>query len=258
MSDAPEDTKTCQSQHKHKWKVFQDATSWIKLRKAQDKGSDFWQTRSKVILFDSVPADCMERVVNTKTKEILYLKKFQYWHVHPKFFWRWQVQRDDPHQRGTSTVKAVADEEKEELKIDFRIQGIPQAVVEQEEDRTRGIKRWVLLIRNHADKSASIEDLLKTDTYNPFSESQYGERGVLQSCANFFWRPSVLVVQDTGQKASSIARLGEYTKRLTKEIRHIVHPVLRHLLKGIAPWCSLWENWCAARISPSEDKRRIA
>ena len=31
----------------------------------------------------------------------------------------WQVQRDDSHQRGTGMVKPVADEEKQELKIDW-------------------------------------------------------------------------------------------------------------------------------------------
>ena len=48
-------------------------------------------------------------------------------------------QRDDSHQRGTSTEEPVANEEKKELKINFRIQGLPQAAVQQEDERTRGI-----------------------------------------------------------------------------------------------------------------------
>ena len=35
----------------------------------------------------------------------------------------------------------MVDEEETELNIDFRIQGIPQVAVEQEDDRTRGIKK---------------------------------------------------------------------------------------------------------------------
>ena len=40
---------------------------WINLRKAQDKGLTFWQTTRfhAIILYDSVPADCIERVVST-------------------------------------------------------------------------------------------------------------------------------------------------------------------------------------------------
>ena len=54
--------------------------------------------------------------------------------------WYWQVQRDDSHQRGTGFGKPVADEEKKELQIDFRVQSGPQTAVDQDEDRTRGIE----------------------------------------------------------------------------------------------------------------------
>ena len=37
------------------------------LKKAQDEGLRFWQTRSHVIiLYDSAPVDCIERVMNTE------------------------------------------------------------------------------------------------------------------------------------------------------------------------------------------------
>ena len=52
---------------------FQDAIYWINLRRAQDKGLTFWQTWSHAVIFyDSVPADCIEKVVITKNEEILY------------------------------------------------------------------------------------------------------------------------------------------------------------------------------------------
>ena len=130
--------------YKNQWKEFQDATSWINLRKAQDTGLDFWQTRANAITFyDPVPADSIERVVNTRTEEILYERVSLSSRPPPKIILKeaWQVTRDDSHQRGTSTVKSVADEEKKELEIDRRIQGTPQAEVEQEDERTRGIER---------------------------------------------------------------------------------------------------------------------
>ena len=82
-------------QYKTKWKVFHDAIWWINLRTAQDEGLEFWQTRSNAIIFyDPAPADCIEKVVNTKTKQILY----QIALPPPKITLKdtWQVQRGDP------------------------------------------------------------------------------------------------------------------------------------------------------------------
>ena len=64
------------------------------------------------------------------------IRKFHYLHVqHLKLTLEdtWQVQREFSHQRGASTGRPVADEETE-LKIDFRIQGSPQAAVEKEDE----------------------------------------------------------------------------------------------------------------------------
>ena len=57
----------------------------------------------------------------------------------------------------------MTDEGKTELKIDCRIQGIPQAAA-------RGIQRIGHLIKNLPDKSALIKDLQTICTCNPFSE----------------------------------------------------------------------------------------
>ena len=55
--DSPKPRKV---QYKSKWKVTQDAIFWINLRKAQDEGLTFWQTRSHaVILYDSVSDEAM-------------------------------------------------------------------------------------------------------------------------------------------------------------------------------------------------------
>ena len=75
---------------------------WINLGKAQDKGLDFWQARSNVIiLHDSVSADCIKKVVNTKNKEILYLKVSLPPRPPIKFILKdtCQDQREDSHQR---------------------------------------------------------------------------------------------------------------------------------------------------------------
>ena len=78
-------------------------------------------------------------------------------------------------------VRPVADERKMEPKIDIRIQGIPHAAVEQEDERTREVRRLVHQVKNHPKRGSLVKHLQKICTYIPFSEqhSQLGERGVL-------------------------------------------------------------------------------
>ena len=53
--------------HHSKWKSRQDAVYWINLARAQDKGLQFWQTRSRaIIVCSSVPADCIDKVISQK------------------------------------------------------------------------------------------------------------------------------------------------------------------------------------------------
>ena len=76
--------------------------------------------------------------MNTRTEDVLYQKTHSSSRPPPKVILKdaWQVRHEDGHQRGTSTGQPVADEGKMELKIDFRIQEILHAAVEQEEDRS--------------------------------------------------------------------------------------------------------------------------
>ena len=53
-----------------KWKMYH-AVHWINLKSAQDRGVACWQTHSNVTVLDnSVPADCLEKVVHSNTEEI--------------------------------------------------------------------------------------------------------------------------------------------------------------------------------------------
>ena len=54
-----------------KWTPHQDAVYWIHLTRAQEKGLQFWQTRSHaIVVLDSVPADCIEKVVSMKGQKL--------------------------------------------------------------------------------------------------------------------------------------------------------------------------------------------
>ena len=58
--------------HKSKWKVSEDAVYWIHLARAQEKKLKFWQTRSRaIVVHDSVPADCIEKVVSENADKTL-------------------------------------------------------------------------------------------------------------------------------------------------------------------------------------------
>ena len=54
--------------YKSKWKVHHYAVYWVNISVALKKGSTFYQTQSiAIILHDSVPANCIERVSNMKS-----------------------------------------------------------------------------------------------------------------------------------------------------------------------------------------------
>ena len=109
-------TKPRQVLYRTRWKVNQNAVFRNNLKRCSTKheGLAFWQTRSNaVILHDSVPADCLENVVNPRTAQILYQKTHLSPRLPPKVLLRnsWQVQHEDHHKRGTSAGQLAADEE---------------------------------------------------------------------------------------------------------------------------------------------------
>ena len=126
--------------------VYQIAVHWINLIIGQKNGLAFWQTRSNAIIpHDPVPADRIEKMVNTRTTEILHQSAHRVRHQKTFLKDAWQVRDKDHHQRGISTGKPVAelqcretcggDEEEMKPDIDFRIQGVSHAAVEQKENR---------------------------------------------------------------------------------------------------------------------------
>ena len=55
-----------------KW-PHQDGVYWIHLVRAQQKGLQFLQTKSRaIVLYDSVPADCIKKVVSLQGDRTLY------------------------------------------------------------------------------------------------------------------------------------------------------------------------------------------
>ena len=106
-----------------KWKPHQDAVYRIHLARAQEKGLQFWQTRSLAsILFHSVPAGCIEKGV--------CLQGDKFWHQRDstprlaqkmvlKDAWQWKQE-----QQGTLSSSGWHPAEEDPFEVDLRIQGI--------------------------------------------------------------------------------------------------------------------------------------
>ena len=60
-----------------KWKRHQDTVYWFEKQLAQRKGLKFYQTRcNAIILYDTLPAYCISRVVVVESGEIIYEKVY--------------------------------------------------------------------------------------------------------------------------------------------------------------------------------------
>ena len=59
------------------WKRHQDTVYWVDIQLAQRKGLKFFQTRSNaIILYDTLPACCIPKVVVMETGEIIHEKVY--------------------------------------------------------------------------------------------------------------------------------------------------------------------------------------
>ena len=151
-----------------KWKPHQDAVYWIHLARAQEKGLQFWQTRSHaIVVHDSVPADCIEKVVSMQGDETLY-HRLSTPRPAPKIILKdvWILKQQQQQQQDTlsSTGKPVAEQlqgiptgtptripactgkrvaEENAFKVDLRIQGIPQDAVREDQGRLTKIQELV-------------------------------------------------------------------------------------------------------------------
>ena len=60
-----------------KWKRHQDTVYWVDIQLAQRKGLMFYQTRcNAIILYDTLPAYCISKVVVMESGEIIYEKVY--------------------------------------------------------------------------------------------------------------------------------------------------------------------------------------
>ena len=71
-------TKSRITVYKHNWKTHQNTVCWWNLMIAQSKGLQFYQTRSNtIILNNTLPALCIEKMVVRQSGDELYSKTYQ-------------------------------------------------------------------------------------------------------------------------------------------------------------------------------------
>ena len=62
--------------YKNTWKRFRNTVHWCNLLPARERGMRFYQTRSNaVVLYDTLPAEFIEKAVCMKTGEQLYQRE---------------------------------------------------------------------------------------------------------------------------------------------------------------------------------------
>ena len=70
-------TKSRIAPYKNVWEPLQNTVYWCNLKLAQQRGLQFYRTRSHaIVLYNTVPAVCIEKAVCMKTKEELYHKVY--------------------------------------------------------------------------------------------------------------------------------------------------------------------------------------
>ena len=67
------------ARYMHKaWKKHQNTVHWLDIKHAQKKGLKFYQTRSNaIILYNTLPAYCIQKVVRMETGEFKYAKVYE-------------------------------------------------------------------------------------------------------------------------------------------------------------------------------------
>ena len=146
------------------------------FRRAQDKGPRFWQTRSHaVIVYNSVPADCIYKVISQKGKRTLF-ERLSTLRPAPKIALKgaWQSQQQQQQQDTSESASSrrklvqreeqgnptdipelpsarklkrstgsLVQEEQPESKVDLRIEGHAQDVILEDEERMGHIQEVV-------------------------------------------------------------------------------------------------------------------
>ena len=179
MRETPCDlTKPRIAPHKNTWKCLQNEILWCNLKLAQERGLQFYQTRSQaVVLYKTLPAACIEKAVCMKTQDELYQKVRSTPSV-PRVVLKSNSQYDLQHpQNQDARLSWEPSSDPKSYReicnntVDHRISGVPLSAVEQQNTiRENKVKRLIEKFENHKHKESFIQDLRQLEKINKFSK----------------------------------------------------------------------------------------
>ena len=149
---------------------------------AQEKGLLFYQTRSHaIVLYDTLPAVCIEKVVCMKTKDELFQKVRLTPRV-PRDVLKSNSQIGQQDQREQDARTSCDQPSGSKLPwgtgrntMDYKIPGEPLSAVEQQETQRKDkVKQLIEKFENHPNKESSIQDFKQTKEINEFSKEIAG------------------------------------------------------------------------------------
>ena len=111
-------TKPRLASYKQQWKRHQDTVYWVDIQLAQRKGLNFYQTRcNAIILYDTLPAYCISKVVVMKSEEIIYQKVYVSPRPPPKISYKdnWMNELDSEVARSSKDTQRIQPKPKTQL-----------------------------------------------------------------------------------------------------------------------------------------------
>ena len=174
-------TKPRIAPYKHTWKRLQSTVIWCSLKLAQEKGLQIYQIRSHaVVLYNTLPAACIEKAVCMKTQDELHHKVRLTTRV-PRVVLKSNSQdgpQDPQSQDVTSSWEPSSDSKSYgeifNNTVDSRTLGVPLSAVEQQDTaRENKVKKLIEKLENHKHKESFLQGLSQTQKISKFSkESQ--------------------------------------------------------------------------------------
>ena len=171
-------TKPRIAPYKNTWKRFQNSVFWCNSKLAQEKGLQFYQTRSHaVVLYNTLPAACIEKAVFMKTQNELY-QKMRLTPRAPRVVLKSNSQygsQDPQNQDARSSWEPSSDSKSYgeifNNAVDHRISGVLLSAVEpQNTIRENKVKRLIEKFENHKQKESYLQDFSQTQKINKFSK----------------------------------------------------------------------------------------
>ena len=163
--------------YKNTWRPFQNTVIWCNLKLAQQRGLQFYETRSNaVILYDTLPAEFIEKAICMKTKDQPYQRESVILRQRVVLKANSQsVSQDLPVQEARSSWESQQDAESNGETLsntaDYRIPSISISTVKlQDARRQNSVTKLIEMFEKHQHKEQFHKDLSQKQEINRFSE----------------------------------------------------------------------------------------